>query len=457
MRKSNWLSALTATVVVGVVAATVMVVVPGTATASTTASTPLPPQSDPFYQPPSGYASSVPGTILRVRTVSAAAFGTLPQKVQAWQLLYRSTDTQGNPEATVTTVLEPLNATPSASRPLLSYQVAEDSPAPQCAMSYQVQQGAGNANIVSQAELLLIDAAVQRGWAVSVPDYEGPASAYIGGRQAGQAVLDGIRATENFSTIGLAGAATKVGIWGYSGGALASGWASELQPSYAPELNIAGIAEGGLPVSPAHILNNINGGPFSGIAMGGIAGISQAYPQMAAFLDSNLTPAGKAAFAIAASQCNVQNAIRFAFTNVYKYFTSGNPLSQPVPQQVLADDTLGQHTPTAPMFIYQSVNDELVPPADVDAVVAKYCAQGGQVTYYRDIVSEHIVLAVTGAPAALNWLAARLSGTPAASGCSTTTVISSLFLPGALQTLGTIIFNDLLALSGRPIGPNYMS
>lgn len=435
-----------------VVAALAVVAIPGTASGA-----PLPPQSDPFYRPPAGYQATAPGTILRTRTVSEAAFGYLPQKVQAWQLLYRTTDTQGNPEATVTTVLEPLNAKPSASRPLLSYQVAEDSSAPQCAISYQLEQGSDNSNIVAEAEILLIDAAVRKGWAVSVPDYEGPASAYTGGKQAGQAVLDGIRATEDFGTIGLAGAATKVGVWGYSGGALASGWASELQPSYAPELNIAGVAEGGLPVNLRDILNGINGGPFAGIAMSGIAGLAHAYPQLAAFLGTNLTAAGKSAFATVDSECNAQNAARFAFTDIYQYFDVSDPLDLPVPQQVLADDTLGQHTPTVPMFVYQSVNDELVPHADTDAVVNKYCAAGADVAYQRDVLSEHVILAVTGAPDALNWLADRLNGKPAASGCSTDNVASSLFSPGALATFGSVIFNDLLALAGQPIGPGDMA
>jgi hypothetical protein len=427
------------------------------AVAATPAATPPPPQSDPFYQPPTGYESAAPGTVLRSRETTVAAFAQLPQRVQAWQLLYRTTDTQGQPEATVTTVLQPYGATPSASRPLLSYQVAEDSAAPQCAISYQLQQGAGNENVVAQAEILLIDAGLQRGWAVTVPDYEGPDSAYVAGRQAGQAVLDGIRATENFQAVGLNGANTSVGIWGYSGGALASGWAAELQPGYAPELKIKGVAEGGLPVNPANVLAKINKGPFAGIAMSGIAGISKAYPQLADFLTGHLTPAGQAAFAQAATRCNSENVASFAFTDVYKYFTVADPLSQPVPAQVLADDTLGQHTPTAPLFVYQSVNDELIPPADVDAAVAKYCGQGATVIYHRDILSEHIALVVTGAPDALNWLSARLSGSPAATGCHTSTVITSLLSPGALTTLGSVLYQDFLALLGHPITPADMA
>jgi hypothetical protein len=433
-------------VVAALIAATSLV-----AAVPAAAAAPPPPQSDPFYQPPAGYESTSPGTVLRSRAVSIAAFGALPQKVESWQLLYRTTDTQDRPQATVTTVLLPWGAKPSKSRPLLSYQVAEDSAAPQCAISYQLRQGAGNENIVAQAEILLIDAAVREGWAVSVPDYEGPKSAYVAGKQAGQATLDGIRAAQNFTPLGLDGANTKVGLWGYSGGALASGWAAELQPGYAPELNIKGVAEGGLPVNPENVLQGANRGVFAGIAMSGVAGISQAYPELQQFLDTYLTTEGKAAIAKARSQCNNANVQEFLFTDIYRYFTIADPLSQPVPKAVLAAATMGQHTPSAPLFVYHSVNDELVPAADTDQVVAKYCADGGNVTYQRDILSEHIALVITGAADALNWLKARLADKPAAPGCSTKTVASSLLSPGALSTFGLILYNDLLALLGRPI------
>ncbi len=48
---------------------------------------------------------------------------------------------------------------------------------------------------------------------------------------------------------------------GYSGGSIATEFASELAPKYAPELNIVGVAEGGIPVDFAHNLTYINGSP----------------------------------------------------------------------------------------------------------------------------------------------------------------------------------------------------
>ena len=64
---------------------------------------PLLPPDDPFYEPPPGFQHAQPGTVLRSRDVELAFVGLIPQPVTAIQLLYRTTDMNGNPEATVTT------------------------------------------------------------------------------------------------------------------------------------------------------------------------------------------------------------------------------------------------------------------------------------------------------------------------------------------------------------------
>ena len=71
---------------------------------------PLLPSVDPFYKPPSGFENQAPGSILRSRKIATAYFGLIPNPVQAWQLLYRTTAIDGSAIATVTTVFKPLNA-----------------------------------------------------------------------------------------------------------------------------------------------------------------------------------------------------------------------------------------------------------------------------------------------------------------------------------------------------------
>ena len=56
-----------------------------------------------------------PGTVLRSRDVELAFLGLIPQRITATQLLYRTTDMHGNPEAAATTVIVPAERAPTPS------------------------------------------------------------------------------------------------------------------------------------------------------------------------------------------------------------------------------------------------------------------------------------------------------------------------------------------------------
>ena len=77
---------------------------------------------------------------------------------------------------------------------------------------------------------------------------------------------------------------------------------------------------------------------------------------------------------------------------------------------------VGQRPPAAPLYIYQGVFDEVMPLADVDALVRRYCRWGGRVRYER-FASDHLVLAATAWPRALDYLADRFAGKPPADDC----------------------------------------
>jgi len=420
-------------------------------TARVASKAPPPPQHDHFYKPPAGYASTAPGTILRSRPVQVATFATLPQNISAWQLLYRTTNYKGKPEATVTTVLLPAGGKPRA---LLSYQIAEDAVAPQCAPSYELRSGVGPSGAINQAELLLIDAAVAEGFAVSIPDYEGPGGDFGAARQPGYAILDGIRAAEQFTPLELDGLSTPVGIWGYSGGSLVSGWAAQVQPSYAPDINLLGVAVGGFVTNLAQAVTQINGGVGAGLIVSVLSGVARTVPALAAAIKTYVTPAGQALLAQGASQCETTNVLDYPFTNLDNYLTI--PLTQflalPAIKAALTGLDLGSSAPTAPLFVYHAVNDELIPIAGADATVSGYCADGDSVTYTRDLLSEHATLALIGAPAALNWLTQRLTGGAVPQGCTTTTVPSMLLTVGGLEDLPSFLVADILALLDQPIG-----
>jgi len=378
--------------------------------------TPVPePKNDAFYTPPSttDLRAVVPGTVLRYREINAKAYYLFPIKGQAWQLMYRSTDHKGQPVAMVGTVLVPVNA-PAQDRQLMAYNIAYDALTLRCAPSYEFVKG-------TALEQALIQSALKKGLVVMSPDYEGLQSLWTVGLNSGHGVLDGIRAAENFNLAGLSGASTPVVITGYSGGAIAANWANELYRSYAPELNIKGVAAGGVEVDLGNVARKVDGGFWSGVYFGAVAALVQGYPEVDT---ATLTNAKGAAMLVKArDMCLGQfltgapdPLLNFAYKKMKDHVTVPDLLEVPAVKQIIAENRLGQRVPGAPVYIYEGTVDELMPIADVDALVDKYCAQGVKVQYTRTR-NDHLLLAVTGFGKAFNYLVDRLNDVPVPSNC----------------------------------------
>lgn len=422
-------------------------------------SKPIPPSDDPFYTPPAGFESAKPGAILRSRAVPSALslFQLIPLNLKgSWQLLYRTTDALGNPTATVTTVLVPKNADP---KKLVSYQVAEDSGGEiNCAPSYTLQTGsnttyAGTGGI----EAALIAAALNQGWIVNTPDWEGPKSTFVAGLQAGYATLDSIRAALASGSTTSVSSDAKVQMWGYSGGALASEWAAELQTSYAPEIPFVGMAIGGVTPNVENVFNTINKGLFAGLSAAGFLGLGNAYPDFGAFVQQSLIPAKADAFNQAGNQCFYADVVTYAGQDIYSYFKQGQAIFQdPIAQDTIRKGaTMGLHgTPTMPIFVYKSTNDEISPIADTDALVKQYCDAGVSIDYVRDSFGEHFTVASTSTGDVLNFLTDRFKGVPQ-TGCKIRNAFNIALDPGAPGTLGVALIMVLLNAVGVPVGPNH--
>ncbi|MFD1811176.1 lipase family protein [Rhodococcus gannanensis] len=412
------------------------------------------PGIDDFYRAPAGFESAKPGTILGERPVRLASYSELPFNAQAWQLLYRTTDFTGAPTTTVTTVILPAGAPPTGGRPLLSYQVAHDSSDPACGPSVAMRAGSGPEGVFTQSEMTFVDHALQQGWAVSVPDHEGPSARIAAPREPGYAVLDGIRAAQAFAPLGLAGTRTPVGLWGYSGGGLATGWAAQVQPTYAPELDLRGVAMGSPAPDPAAV-TQLGGTAWSGLAVAVLASLRQVYPDVGRVMDAHLTPGGRAAVDAMSGQCVARAVASNAFRPTSDFLTVSYAqlVADPAVAAALADAGLGGSAPTAPVYVYSGVHDEIIPISTVDTMVDRYCRGGTPVTYRRDETSLHATLIVTGASDALNWLRARFDGAPVPSGCDTRTVTSTVMEPGAANTYVSTNSGVLGTMLGVPIGP----
>lgn len=367
------------------------------------------PYYDSFYSQPAGLAYVPNGTVLASRPVSLLASNQVALPLIAYEVKYRSQDSVGKPVADVTTVILP--PTPAPGAPVLSYQVAEDSLGLQCAPSYALTTGS---TTLSSSEEFLMMLALAQGWTLSVPDYEGPWSQYTAGRQAGHAVLDGVRAVENFAASG-ATATSRVGLWGYSGGGQATAWAGELEGTYAPELNVVGVAEGGVPADISAVMDAADGTPFAGLEIGAVTGLSRAYPS--ASLGSVLNATGRSVAGKLALLCNSDLLSTFAGMTMDSLTTVPNATSLPKFASVVNSNELGQYIPQAPVYNYHAIHDEFLPIAAADALSATYCSEGVTVMHVRIPTGDHIQALLSGATGALQWLGDRFAGRPATDNC----------------------------------------
>lgn len=360
------------------------------------------PAADPFYRVAEDLEAFRPGDVLDTRSVEIRMLRRV-FRADAWHVKFRSTDTFGRAVSAVTTVMIPRTRFDGSVRPMLSYQPAIDSLGPAADPSFTLRHG-------NQLELPLAARALRRGWAVLMTDYTGPRHAFAAGVLAGRVVLDGIRAALAFEPAGF-DARTPIGLWGYSGGAQATLSAAEQHPSYAPELNIAGVAAGGLPVDPANSTGEFedvyDGSVLSGVPLGALIGISREFPDVD--LLGSLTPEGKAIVASAADMTVEQLFMSFPFLHWDHYLTVPSVSEIRGLRAAFEASRLGQATPAAAMYLYHGVHEQNLPIADADSFVETYRRGGAKLTYRRLRFGEHMLVALTGAPGALRFLNERFT------------------------------------------------
>ncbi|KAK1756987.1 lipase 2 [Echria macrotheca] len=356
-----------------------------------------PPTYDAWYAAPSGWESAVPGTVLKVRP---HAYPTINIRNcnDTFQVLYRSSDTHGQPSWAVTTVFIPVSharcdpSNPLAtncSHAIVSYQVPMDSVSVNAQPSYLLQ---AREPYGEMRDLLA------RGWFVAVPDYEGPNAAYCAGKQAAYATLDGARAV--LAAAGQFRFQTKqarIGLWGYSGGAFATAFALEMAASYAPDLKIAGGAVGGPAPNLTTVARLMNNRDTAGLVVASVMGVTVQFPQARQWLVSRLKadgPYNATAFMSVTKMSGVDALVAFSNQNVYDYFDNGeHDVWHPIVQDVIDQDAvMGVHgSPAAdvPVFVYKAVADEMSLVGETDALVKRYCDKGSNVLYHRNTVGGH--------------------------------------------------------------------
>lgn len=375
---------------------------------------------DAFYKytgstPIANYA---PGTPLKTRTVSYHILG-LATPLKAVQILYRATDSQGRATANVTSVVQPTCLLCLNREKVISYQSFYDSLNPEDEPSVQIAGGLSLTGIIPQIETLLFSPFLLQGYSIVISDTEGQTANFPSGPEYGTNTLDSIRAAIKSPAVNLSSSA-KVAMIGYSGGAIATEWASELAPTYAPDLNknLIGAAYGGVLVHPGHNLRYVEGSSlWAGIMPMAIVGAAKSYGvDLTPYLsDNGLVIYNKLKNASIVNVIGQYPGLKWSDVakpqyakpeNVLPFVTIANKLimgqgATPKIPQLIGQGSGGELEGTSGTGIWGK-GDGVMVAGDVRSLAKKYCSAGVKVQY-NEYGGSHVTSALEWLPQAISW------------------------------------------------------
>ncbi|NBM17806.1 lipase family protein [Streptomyces sp. GC420] len=395
-----------------------------------------------FYNPPAELPATN-GALVRTEAMplglSIPGLDGRPMPGTATRLMYRSTDSAGLPVAVTGAYIEPSAAWKGTGpRPLVAVASGTMGQGDQCAPSFALQHPltlTGDTMSVGY-EALSIYRILATGAAVVVTDYVGLGATdrlhtYVNRVDEGHALLDAARAARAVPGASVT-AASPTGLYGYSQGGGASAAAAELQPSYAPDIQLAGTYAGAPPADLTSVMKGIDGSALAGALAWSVNGFAQADPDLRAVVDANISATGKAALKDASTMCVGDALFGYGFAKSNKWTNDGRSLGDVIAadsraQAALDRQRIGALKPAGPVRVATGTQDDIVPHKQARQLAVDWCRKGGNVTYDAvilpnlgdKILTNHLVPLITDQGDAISWLTDRLSGKPATSNCWT--------------------------------------
>lgn len=368
-----------------------------------------------FYDPPHPLPSGRPGALIRWKALLPAQEAGIPAGARAYRVLYHSRSISGKDIAESGVVVVPTTAPPPGGFPVVSWAHGTTGVADVCAPSR-----------VTALSIPSLDELVAAGDVVAATDYEGLGTPgvhpYLVGESEGRSVLDAARAA---ALLAPAHASKRVVIFGHSQGGHAALFAGQLAPTYAPDLQVLGVAAGA-PVSELSKLLPI----AAGLSSSGYAGfvVTAAYAWAHTYRDLPLTellaPAAAAKASIVDRGCESDVQVAYSSLPAGSVFTRGFSTIAVLQTHLHQNDPGGVPT-KAPLLVFQGTADELIPAAIAEDFVPNQLCAVDHDTVQLDLFTgaSHGGVLQAAHDQVLTWIADRFVGTmpPSSCGASPTT------------------------------------
>jgi hypothetical protein len=346
-----------------------------------------------FYVPPASF-DSTPGAVIRNEPLPILA--TVPGGDGTWpaagrQVLYTSTTQDGAPVAVSGTFVDTDRPwTGAGPRPTVVIAPGTSGQGDHCAVSAAFQNGMyvdiSQASFSANQEILSAAAWSAMGARVFVTDHIGLGTpgvhTYVNNKEGGHAVLDAARAANALS----GGSGTPIVLWGYSQGGGATAAAAEMQPTYAPEVNLKGTWAGGPTANLIEILGQVDGSLIGGVVGFALNGFLDRNPELRPQTEQILSPRGLAFLDEMQDSCIGDVILKHPFLKSSTLTVDGRPLldhfrEMPDAVRTLDAQRIGRLTPASPVLITSGINDDTVPYAQARQLAEDWCAKGATVGF----------------------------------------------------------------------------
>ena len=362
---------------------------------------------DAFYQAAESEIAGPAGSVIRKEPRLGA-----PAGATAYKILYRSTKPDGTPIAVSGIVIIPAGQAPAGGWPIVAWAHPTTGIVSRCALSRALtvfQQIAGSRHLL------------ERGYAIAATDYPGLGTPgphpYLVGESEARAVIDSVRAIRSFP--GLENS-TRYAVWGHSQGGQAALFTGMIAKSYAPELQLVGVAAAAPATDLGALMtDDLNTAGGRNITAMTIWSWARVY---GAPMDDVIEPAAMPTVSALAEQC-IEGAFdlyirqKLSAPLAHTFLSVKNPAAVEPWKSLLLGNSPGNLPTDIPMFISQGSSDGLVRPSITEAYKSRLCKAGNKVEMLMMPGVSHGFIGYDSADAAAGWMADRFKGNAAASNC----------------------------------------
>jgi pimeloyl-ACP methyl ester carboxylesterase len=351
-------------------------------------------------------ARAKPGTIFRVWPME----GGVKPGIKGYRVLYRSTNFDGRPVAVTGALIFPEEKS-ARPRAVVAWAHPTTGVVSKCAPTLLPN--------LSQV-VMGLDEMTDRGWVVAATDYIGLGTGgthpYLIGIAEANAVLDIVRAARQLSDIQ---AGDRFAVWGHSQGGHAAIYTGLHARTYAPDLNLVGVAAAA-PATKLAELFEADAHTSSGRSLSAMTVL--AWSRVFGWpLGDLVEPAAERAFERLANDC-IEDLPDFFKEDadekaLPRVFLKIDPLTDPRFAPVIIANTPGPLPAGLPVFIAQGTADTVVRPAITKQYVGELCRGGALVKMHVLSGVSHVTIALDSAYDAVEWMAHRFEDRPAPSQC----------------------------------------